>query len=70
MPSPPALRLRPLSEWRLPDGTSGASLELLWQGPDGFWRGIFAMGRTLPEAEANARRILAEALARWTGGAA
>lgn len=66
---PPALRLRPLSEWRLPDGTSGASIQLLWQGPDGFWRGIFASGRNLNDAEAHARRILAEALARWPGGA-
>ncbi len=58
----PALRLRPLAEWRLLDGTSGCSVELLWQGPDGFWRGIWAAGATFAEAEVNARQALAEAL--------
>lgn len=60
----PALRLRPLSEWRLPNGSSGVSLELLWQGQDGFWRGIYAAGVDYHEAMGKAQLALAEAIAK------
>jgi hypothetical protein len=60
----PPLRTRPLSEWRLPDGSSGISIELLWQGPDGAWRGIWASGATWKEAERAAFAKLDEATAR------
>ena len=48
------VRIRRLTEW-IAGPERGCSLELWWQGPDGFWRAVWASARTWEEAEAKAR---------------